>query len=182
MNKIFSIAAVSSILLFSACAKKETKNIVLQSSTELQVPSGTPSQSTFEVVTDEIDFATNAKITEAGFANTDIVSSEVSAFVMEMINPTKRGFGFAHSVDVYMVSDGLPDLKVAYKTDNSANYATSTSLHYTTLYLWRDVAEIKNYILKDKVKFKVVFNLRKTLVEDFDFNIKPIITIKAEKE
>lgn len=182
MNKILSIAAVSSIMLFAACSKKETKNIVLQSSTELQVPIGTPSQSTFETVTEEIDFATNAKITEAGFATTDIVSTEVSAFVMEMKNPTERGFGFAHGVDVYMVADGLPDLKVAYKTDGSTTVNTSATMHYNTLYLWRDAADIKNYILKDKVKFKLVFQIRRNVLENVDFSIKPIMTIKAEKE
>lgn len=182
MNKIFSIAAVSSILLFSACAKKETKNIVLQSSTELQVPSGTPSQSTFEIVTDEIDFATNAKITEAGFATSDIVSTEVSAFILETKVPTERGFGFAHGVDVYMVADGLPDLKVAYKTDGSTTVNTSAVMHFNTLYLWRDAANIKDYILKDKVKFKLIFQIRRNVIENVDFSIKPMMMIKAEKE
>lgn len=182
MNKILSIAAVSSIVLFSACAKKETKNIVLQSSTELQVPSGTQSQSTFEIVTEEIDFATNAKITEAGFAATDIVSSEVSAFVMETDSNSQGGFGFAHSVDVYMVADGLPDLKIAYKNDVSNTLNASAKMYFNPLYLWRDATDIKSYILQDKVKFKLVFQIRKNVLENIDFSIKPMLMIKAEKE
>jgi len=105
---------------------------------------------------------------------TDLIQKiSLKELKLNVTSPTDGNFNFLKTIEIYILTDSLPAVKIA----SLSEIPVSTD---TTLVLTVDPVDLKQYILKDKFKFKITITADETIQKDYTIELKPIFLVDVK--
>lgn len=92
---------------------------------------------------------------------------------LNVTDPSDGNFNFLKTIEISILSDSLPAIKIA----SLSEIPVSTD---TTLVLTVDPIDLKQYILEDKFKFKITITADETIQKDYTIELKPIFLVDVK--
>ncbi|MFA5047377.1 MAG: hypothetical protein WC542_15730 [Paludibacter sp.] len=118
-----------------------------------------------EIETNSDDFLKQNNI------NADLID-KITLRKMELIvsTPTYGNFNFTDSIEISILSDSLPEIRIASLDEIQADAGG-------TLKLIVDPIDVKQYILKKKIKLKIKMSVNEGIPTDYIVDLKPTFLI-----
>lgn len=169
------LAFFSAALLvgMNACKKiKSIKTFTLNYSSEVTVPGTLGVNTPFDIFTPEI--ATNS---EAAFQGNDTRADLVKTIILDKVkltltSPSGSSLNFLNSVEVFINADGLPEAKIASKTDIPESVGSNLDLETSG-------SDLKEYIKKEKYRIRVAIKTDKLLTQDHTIKVDESYKVEA---
>lgn len=89
---------------------------------------------------------------------------------LSITTPTTGNFKFLKTINISILSDSLPEIKIASLTEIPISAGD-------TLDLTVDPTDLKQYIIKDKIKLKITITAKETITSDYTIDLKPTFLI-----
>ncbi len=141
-----------------------TVNIPSQPGIEIPIPIviETPNINTGSKSTFEVKNTAENLVEEIGLKNLSLV----------ITSPAEQTFDFLSSIEVYLISDGLPEVKIA-SIDNVEDGLTELVLDV-------DNADLKEYIFADDIKLKLIITTDKIVTAETAIDVKSTFFVDAK--
>ena len=121
------------------------------------------------------DIQTNSVSTfEINETNKDLIEEvKLTSLIMQISAPSNSNFSFLEHIEIFMVADGLPELKIAYKEGVSNSIGSELTL---------DVSDndLKEYIKKDVFKIRIRTIFDEVLDSDHTIDMKSVFFVDAK--
>ncbi|MDI1353924.1 MAG: hypothetical protein PSX36_03350 [bacterium] len=172
------IIIVSAVIWMGISSCQKTKNSINEATeftinytTTVAIPSSSIS------VTAPADFTspqipTTSSSRFAAEKTTQELIDEIKMTTFNLSNPNGN-LNFLKSITIFIKTAGLPDVQVATKT-NIPQGATSVAADLSG-------ANIKDYIFKDNIQFRVTVTITTGLTADQSLKIDQTVTVKGKK-
>lgn len=155
-NMSKSLPLIIFTILFSFIGCKEVDELTqfsLDYNSEITIPSSTIIDLPVDILTPDVETNSSSKF-ENNNTNADLVESVyLTEMDLTITSPSNTDFSFLESIEVYIVAEGLEDVKIAWEDNVPKN--TGDKLVLTTT-----EKDLKEFVKKD------VFNLRVKTVTD----------------
>jgi hypothetical protein len=137
------------------------------------IPASTPINLPFNLPTPDIE-TNSAAFFSSKNISTDLIDKIVlKKLEMTVTSPTNGNFNFLKSVEVYISTQGLDDVKIASLEDIPNNAAMPLQLAV-------DSVNLKQYILKDKFGLKVKATTDKLITSDYKIDVSTTFLVDAK--
>jgi len=169
------IVLLCSIWLAGTGCKKIDKltQFNMEFNESITISSGTSIDLPFNVLTPDIQ--TNSSSTFAVNNTRKELIEEVKLTNMTLVvkSPSNGTFSFLKSINIYIVADGLPEVKIAWKENIPNTVGATLSL---------DVSDtnLKDYIIKDKFNLKLSTVTDEIIATDYQIDIKSVFFVDAK--
>jgi hypothetical protein len=173
---ILALVLVSGLAILWACQKtkdqvNEATEFTIDYSTTLSLPASSV------IVNSPVDFSTPDIPTTSStrFASEKTTKELIDEIVLSKFNISTTGanLNFLKSLTISIKASGLPDLAVASKTLIPSG-VTSVSADLTN-------TNIKEYIFKDNIQFKLSVTVSTSLSATQDLKLDQSVTVKGKK-
>jgi len=135
---------------------------------QVVVKDSTLDMTTPDMQSNSADFFTKNNI------KTDMIQKiSLKELKLNVTDPTDGNFNFLKTIEISILSDSLPAIKIA----SLSEIPVSTD---TTLVLTVDPIDLKQYILEDKFKFKITITADETIQKDYTIELKPIFLVDVK--
>lgn len=166
---------IGSILLFSLSCKKIDKltqfeleyneTVIIESSFGINTP--------FNIYTPDIE--TNS---ESEFAINDTRKDLIEEIILkrltlELISPNNADFSFLESINIYISTDSISEIKIAWKENINGNGISTLELETTD-------KDLKDYIKADNFSLRVNTVTDEVITVDHEININSIFDVDAK--
>lgn len=172
--KLHFFTIITLLFFVSSCDKiDELTKFDITYNQEIVIPSTSIINLPFSIFTPET--STNSESTFSNNnTNRDLIEDiRLTDLVLEINSPGDGNFNFLNSIEIYMSSENLPEIKIAWK-ENIGNNSSSV-LNLDTL-----DEDIKDYIKKDTYTLRVETVSDETIREDYNINIESVFFVDAK--
>ncbi|MFC0877421.1 hypothetical protein ACE01N_12545 [Saccharicrinis sp. FJH2] len=137
------------------------------------IPSATGVNLPFNIMSPDIetDYQSDFEVNDT---RADLVETiNLKSMKLTVNSPLNGDFSFFKSVSIYLVADGLPEIKIAWKENIPDTIGSELELETTN-------EDIKSYIIKDKFSLKVNTVTDKLITSDYEINIHSVFGVDAK--
>ncbi len=172
--RIFLLAILIVSGLFSGSCKKisELTQFDLKYNTETTIEAGVATLLPFDVNTPDIQSQTEDEFQGHKTAKNLIQSITLKELKISITAPEEQNFDFLKNLEIYISSDGMEELKLAWKTEIPENIGKEIVLDNSD-------ADIKPYLLSEKFRLRLKTTTDKVLNNDVQIKIANIFRVDA---
>jgi hypothetical protein len=149
MKRLTAVLLIVALFGTLGCkAIKKLGQFYVNYTTQAVFPANLPVNLPLAIYSPEI--ATNSsQVFENNNTRSDLIQSvNLSQLSMKITSPQSQTFSFLQNVSVYISSDSLPEVEIAYKQNIPVNVGDTLSLDVTG-------ADLKEYIKASQVKIRI---------------------------
>lgn len=172
--KSISILLLSFLIFTFSCDKiDELTKFDITYNQEVVIPSSSLISLPFSILTPEI--TTNSASTfESNNTNKDLIEDiRLTSLELSIVSPNNGNFNFLKSIEIYMLSENFPEIKIAWKENIDDNNLPNLSLETID-------EDIKEYIKEDTYTLRVETVTDETINEDHNINIESVFFVDAK--
>jgi hypothetical protein len=172
--KYIKIIIILSIVSFISCKKvKKLTTFTMEYQSTVVIPSSTVINLPFNLFTPEL--ASNSETTFAiNDTRKDLIEQiQLKKLDLKISSPSNGNFDFLKSVEIYLIAEGLPNEKIAWKNNIENNSGNTLSLETTS-------SDLKEYIKKDKFKLQVNTVTDQLVNSDYHIDIFSLFFVDAK--
>ncbi|MCK0188851.1 hypothetical protein [Arenibacter sp. F20364] len=172
MKKCFLFFIV--FALFISCDKlDELTKFEMDFDQTVVIPSSTGVDLPFDVFTPETETNSSSEF-EVNDTRKDLIEEIVlKKLIMTVDVPEGEDFSFLESIIIYMSADDLPEIKIAWNEEVSANAGEELALVTTT-------EDLKEYIKKDTYTLRLKTITDEFLSSDYEINVATTFFVDAK--
>jgi hypothetical protein len=172
MKQLLPLFLLLSGLLFSSCQKKLV-HFYLNYDSETTVPATVVSGFPFSLLTPELETNSTYEFENKKTRKDKISSIFLKALDLEIDTPDGETFSFVNSIELYIDSDLLPEVKIAEQTAIPDNVGSTLALNVSE-------TDIKEYIKGDQFKLRLKVISDETIPQDVHINIHSNFLVNAQ--
>ncbi len=162
------------IISLNACEKIDKfTQFDLPLKTEVTIPAGIPVNTPFNLPSIDLPLETNSVFENNNTAKELIEKASLKKLELKVIDPVDGNFDFIKDLEIFISSDNLPEIKVAWVYDHP-NDGKNILLMNTT------DEDLTEYLQSDKIQMKVKTTFDEVLTRDHTIEINYTFFIDAK--
>ncbi|MGV3596877.1 MAG: hypothetical protein ACO1PI_03360 [Bacteroidota bacterium] len=173
MKKLMVILIAIAALTLNACKKLEKlTEFYLDYTASVTVPANMGINLPFDILTPDITTNYEEQFS-ANDTRKDMVDEiKMAGMVITVKSPQGQNLDFLKSINVFISAEGLPEKEIASKS-NVPDGLSVLELDYTS-------DNLKEYVMKDKIKLRVKTVTDKALNQNVDLDVKARFFVNAK--
>ncbi len=141
--------------------------------TEITISTGIPVNLPFDIPTPAIETNSEEEF-ENNNTHKDLIEKiYLKKMELTITDPANGTFDFLNSIEIYIVADGLPEKKIAWKNPVPSNIGNTLRLETTG-------DDLQDYIKKDSFRLKTKVVTDQILSQDYDIDIQSVFRVNAK--
>ncbi len=173
MKRLTGVTVLLILISLCSCnAIKKLGQFYINYNTQAVFPANVPVNLPVNVSTPDIQ--TNSEETfQNNNTRKDLIQSiKLNQVTLNITSPQGETFSFLKDVSVYISSDSLPEVEIAYKQNIPANTGDTLMLDVTD-------TELQNYIKASKIKLRVSGTTGQLVTQDVNVNVNTRFFVQA---
>ncbi len=141
--------------------------------TEITINSGIPVDLPFDIPTPPIETNSEEEFDNNNTHKDLIEEIYLKKMQLTITEPANGTFDFLNSIEIYIVADGLPEKKVAWKNPVPSSVGNTLELETTG-------DDLQEYIKKDSFRLKTKVVTDQILAQDYHIDIVSVFHVNAK--
>lgn len=172
IKKTIFIAIISSIL-FSCDKVAEFTEFDIDYQSNITIPSSVGINVPLDITTPQIESNSSSTFEENNTSEDLVDEIKLSSLTMTITSPSSADFSFLESIDIYLSSEGLDDIKLAWKDPVPSSTGVTLTLETTDV-------DMKEHIFNDTFTLKVTSVTDELITQDHHIEVNSIFTVDAQ--
>jgi len=156
--------------LFSCNALKKLQQFYINYNTQVVFPANIPVNLPLSITSPEIQTNSSQVFQNNNTSSNLIQSITLNKLSLKITSPSGQTFSFLQSVSVYISTDSLPEVEIAYDNNIPANVGDSLALSVTN-------ADLENYI--KAIKMRIAGTTDQLLTTNVDATVNAQFFVQA---
>lgn len=172
--KIIKVFFLSTIVLLTACSKiDELTQFNLTYDVEVIIPSGTPINLPFNLISPDITTNSNSTFSSNNTSKNLIEEINLIQLTLELTSPSDGNLNFLKEIELFINAQDLPDKKIAWKYDIQNDGVM-------ILYLDTSSDDLQDYIKKDEMTLSIKTTTDEIMTQDHTLKASSIFYVDAK--